>query len=352
MWKWIRRLALLTAAATVLLAAGAWWYVASLDLDQEPQADRNAVAADLDFLPRNAVPARGRVLAVVSSTARFDAQRRKAGFELTELSRAYWVFLANGYEVDIASPHGGEPPMVLDDDLVDADYAFLNDATARAKLAASLPLQQVDASRYAAVYFVGGKGAMFDFLGNAAITRLLREIAPRGVVGAVCHGPAALLAAVDAVDGDGRALLAGRRVTAFSNAEELFLIEDARTVFPFLLQDALVARGAQFAEAPPYLEYVVRDGNLVTGQNPWSTWAVAETMLRALGHEPVPRRTTAEEHSLRLLALYHREGLSAALEQKRLSPRSDKRLLLMHALVAAMRFEGRQAYALQRLARH
>lgn len=348
MWKWIRRLALLSAAAAVLLAATAWWYVASLDLDAEPLADRNAVAADLDFLRPHNVPARGRILAVVSSTARFDARQRKAGYELTELSRAYWVFLANGYEVDIASPRGGEPPMVLDDDLVDADYAFLNDATARAKLAASLSLDQVDPARYAAVYFVGGKGAMFDFPRNAAITRLLHEIAPRGVIGAVCHGPAALL---DAVDADGRALLAGRRVTAFSNAEELFLIKDARTLFPFLLQDALAARGAQFAEAPPYLQHVVRDGNLVTGQNPWSTWAVAETMVRALGHEPVPRTITAEEHSMRLLARYHREGLDAALAHKRGSPRSDKRLLLMHALVAAMRSEWRQAYALQRLAR-
>lgn len=349
MWKWIRRLALLSAATAVLLAATAWWYVASLDLDEEPLADRNAVAADLEFLRPGSVRLRGRILAVVSSTARFDAQRRKAGYELTELSRAYWVFLANGYEVDIASPRGGEPPMVQDDDLVDADYAFLNDAAARAKLAATVPLEQVDPARYAAVYFVGGKGAMFDFPGNAQITRVLSEIAPRGVVGAVCHGPAALL---DAVDTDGRALLAGRRVTAFSNAEELFLIDNARAVFPFLLQDALVARGAQFVEAPLYLENVVRDGNLVTGQNPWSTWAVAETMVRALGHEPVPRKETAEESSIRLLALHHREGLSAALEHKSQSPRSDKRLLLMHALIAAMRYEWRQAYALQHLARH
>lgn len=349
MWKWIRRLTLLSVATATLLAATAWWYVASLDLDEEPPANRNAVAADLDFLRRDAVPARGRILAVVSSTARFDAQRRKAGYELTELSRAYWVFLANGYEVDIASPRGGEPPMVQDDDLIDADYAFLNDAAARAKLAASLPLEQVDPTRYAAVYFVGGKGAMFDFVGNPHIGRLLREIAPRGVVGAVCHGPAALL---DPVGADSRPLLSGRRVTAFSNAEELFLIDNAREVFPFLLQDALSIRGAQFVEAPPYLEHVVRDGNLVTGQNPWSTWAVAETMVQALGHEPVPRNRTAEEHSIRLLALYHREGLAAALQHKRQSPRSDKRLLLMHALVAAMRYEWVQAYALQRLARH
>ena len=165
MWKWIRRLALLSVATATLLAVTAWWYVASLDLDEEPPANRNAVAADLDFLRRDAVPARGRILAVVSSTARFDAQRRKAGYELTELSRAYWVFLANGYEVDFASTRGGEPPMVQDDDLIDADYAFLNDSAARAKLAASLPLEQVDPTRYAAVYFVGGKGAMFDFVG-------------------------------------------------------------------------------------------------------------------------------------------------------------------------------------------
>jgi putative intracellular protease/amidase len=331
-----------------LLAVSGWGYVRSLDLEREPVANPATRADELAFLSQRVTEPRGRILAVVSSTARFPDGGRKAGYELTELARAYWVFVANGYEVDIASPRGGEPPMIRDEDLIEADYAFLNDPAAQARLADTLPLAVVDPRRYRAVYFVGGKGAMFDFVGNADIARIIRDIHPRGVIGAVCHGPAALLGITLS---DGRPLLRGRRVTGFSNAEELFLIEDARERFPFLLQDALSANGAMFVEVPTYLDNTVADGRLVTGQNPWSTWSTAEAMIRALGHAPVPRDSTPEEQSVRLLATYHARGLEAALAEKRTLPRSDKRLLLMHALVAAMQWRLGQAWQLQRLAR-
>lgn len=349
MRKLLLRVAGVVAGMVLLLTAAAWGYVRSLDLEHEPAADPATVAADLDFVARAKPPRRGRILAVVTGTERFPDGRGRAGYELTELARAYWVFVANGYEVDIASPLGGEPPMVKDEDLVEADYAFLNDPAARRKLASTLPLPRVEAGHYAAVYFVGGKGAMFDFPNHPDIARIVRAMLARGgAIGAVCHGPAALLHI--AADG-GAPLLRGRRLTGFSNAEELFLIENARERFPFLLQDALVADGAQFVEAPMYLDNTVVDGRLITGQNPWSTWSVAEAMIRALGHEPVPRAATAEEHSVRLLAVYRGRGLHAAMAQKAALPRSDKRLLLMHALIAAMRWRLGEAYELQRLAR-
>ena len=332
----------------VLLALAGWIFVASLQLDREPVADPATRAEDLPFLSGRVDESRGRILAVVASTERFPDDSRKAGYELTELSRAYWVFRANGYEVDIASPRGGSAPMVLDDDLTEADYAFLNDADARARIADTLPLATVDPEQYQAVYFVGGKGAMFDFAGDAEVGRIIRAIYPRGVVGAVCHGPAALLGIV--LD-DGRPLLQGRRVAGFTNAEELFLIKDARERFPFLLQDALTTEGAHFVEAPAYLDNTVVDGHLVTGQNPWSTWSTAEAMIRALGHTPVPREPTREEQSIRLLATYHDKGLAAAVDEKRSAPASDKRLLLLHALIAAMQWRLGQAWELQRLAR-
>ncbi|WP_158637176.1 type 1 glutamine amidotransferase domain-containing protein [Arenimonas daejeonensis] len=265
MWKFVRWTAGLLLGLVLVLALAGWAYVESLDLETEPRGNPAATAADLAFVREGVQQKRGRILAVLSSTARFDQGRRKGGYELTELSRAYWVFIANGYEVDLASPRGGTPPQVLDEDLIDADYAFLNDPAAQAKLAATIPLAEVDPSRYDAVYFVGGKGAMFDFPGNEDIARIVRDIQPRGVVGAVCHGPAALL---DITLADGTLLLQGRRVTGFSNAEELFLIEDARTAFPFLLQEALAAQSAGFVEGPMYLDNTVVDGRLVTGQNP------------------------------------------------------------------------------------
>ena len=340
------------AAILLLLAAGGYAWYLSLDLDQLPTANSQASVADLAWLNKPVTQKRGRILAVVSSTERGGPAMKKAGYELTELARAYYVFQANGYEVDIASPQGGKPPERIDlDDMGDADYAFLNDAAAQAKVVNSIPLARVDASRYAAVYFVGGKGAMHDLPDNPDVARILArivgDIAGRGVVGAVCHGPAALLGVKLA---DGKLLVAGRRMTGFTNEEELFLMKDARQRFGFLLEERAVAQGARFVAGPKYIDNTVVDGRLVTGQNAWSTWSVAEAMVTALGHQPVARERTAEEASVRLLATYYREGLAAARKQQSVSPRFDKMLVLMHSVVAAMQWRAADAVNLQRLA--
>lgn len=340
----IRRAAIWLCAILALLAA-AYAYYLSLGIDRIPKANRLATVASLDYMQRAAPGNRGKILAVVSSAARMDGGKKKAGFELTELSRAYYVFRANGFEVDIASPLGGKPPAVLDD-MGDVDYAFLNDKDAQVKLASSLKLADIDPSGYAAVYFVGGKGAMFDFPDNPDVARIVAAIAPRGVVGAICHGPAALLGVKLA---DGTALMAGRKMTAVSNEEELFLRKDARSVFPFLLEDKANNVGARFVKAPLFLDNTVIDGRLVTGQNPWSTWSTAEGMIRALGYTPVARATTAEEVSVRLLATYYRDGLDKARAEQARVPQFDKMLLLMHALVAGMEWRLVDAFNLQRL---
>ncbi|CAN7594096.1 type 1 glutamine amidotransferase domain-containing protein [Pseudoxanthomonas sp. LjRoot143] len=349
MKRWIKRGLLACAAGLVVAVVGGFAYVHALDLDSQPPARADSTVADLDFM-RDAMPAtRGKILAVVTSTSHFPGGEKKAGFELTELARAYYVFRANGYEVDIASPQGGSPPMRLDDeDMVAADYAFLNDTDARRKLDDSLRLAEVDPAHYAAVYFVGGKGTMFDFPDNADLQGIVRTVYQAGgVIGAVCHGPAALL---EVVLDDGTPLLRNRRVAGFSNAEELFLIKDARARFPYLLQDRLQEKGAQYVEGPMYVDTTVVDGRLVTGQNPWSTWSTAEAMVRALGHEPVARAPGRDELAVQVLAAYHRDGIDAARRARTARPDADKRLLLMHALVAGMQGRLGEAWQLQTLA--
>lgn len=349
MGRWIKWIATACGALVLVVCIVGFAYMRALDLDSQPAAEARSTVAELDFM-RNAVAgSRGRILAVVTSTSHFPDGGKKAGFELTELARAYYVFLANGYEVDIASPRGGLPPMRRDDeDMVPADHAFLNDAGARRKLAASLRVADVDASRYAAVYFVGGKGTMFDFPDNPGIQRLVRQVYQSGgVLGAVCHGPAALL---EVTLDDGKPLLRGRRVAAFSNAEELFLMEDARARFPYLLQDRILKKGGRYVEGPMYLDNTVIDGRIVTGQNPWSTWSTAEAMVRALGHVPVTRAPGRDEQAVRVMAAYHRHGIAAARQVRAALPEADKRLLLMHALVAAMQGRADDAWHLQALA--
>lgn len=335
-------------AMPVLLALGLWVWWAGIDFSHSG-GNPDAMRADLAWLPAQPPPTRGRILAVVTSAERMLGDRGKAGFELTELSRAWWVFEAAGFEVELASPEGGAPPKVVDtDDMVDADYAFLNEPRTRQAMTNTLLLGAVDAARYDAVYIVGGKGAMLDLHGHPALKRILAEVYARGgVISAVCHGPAALLGVEIA---PGQTLLQGRRVTGFSNAEEHFLMEDAVQRLGFLLQDALADEGG-FSEGPMYLEHVVADGRLVTGQNPWSTWALAEATVRALGVEPAVRERSPEERAVDLLHRLHADGYDAARAAKPALGPVDNRLLLMHGVIASMRGEYKRMLDLMRLAR-
>lgn len=346
MFNKIKRGLAYSAAALLLAALALWLYARSFGLDSVPRADPRATTADLAFMQGAQPGSRGRVLAVVSSSARIGG--KKGGYELTELARAYHVFRANGFEVDIASPQGGKAPANIDaDDMGSADYAFLNDAQAQRKAHATLPLAEVDPGRYRAVFFVGGKGALADFPDNPDIARIVGDIGARGVVGAVCHGPAALL---HLRAGD-RPLVSGRRMTGFTNDEELFLIEDARSRFPFLLEERARQLGARFVAGPQFLDHTVVDGNLVTGQNPWSTWSTADAMVAALGYRPVARAATPEEQAVHLLAAYQRGGLDTARAAIGSAPQFDKMLVLMHATVALMQWRLHDAFQLQRLAR-
>ena len=334
-----KKVGLAIVALVIAVAALAAWLVSLAG----PGPNREALAAtlprDIPYVAQTPPPRRGRVLAVVTSADRFAGTDEPTGYELTELSRAYYVFAANGFEVDVASPQGGEPPAVLDDDdMGPFDYAFLNDPEAQAKVSNSLPTRDVDAADYEAIYFIGGKGAMFDFPDDPAVQVLAREAFESGkVVAAVCHGPAAL---VNVTLSDGRPLLAGRAVSGFTNEEELFLIPDAAEVFPFLLEDALAERGAEVSTGPTYLEHVVHDGTLITGQNPWSVWAMAERVVEELGYTPVPREVTPEETAVAVLLRYETEGGAAAKSYLESLPAEgevsiDRHLVATHAFVAA-----------------
>jgi putative intracellular protease/amidase len=331
----------------VVLGLAGWLWLTGIDFSHggaNPAAQRS----DLAWLEAATPAPRGRILAVVSSARDLLDGQPDGGYELTELSRAHWVFEAAGYAVDLASPVGGAPPKVIDDGLEDADYAYLNDPATRAAMAATLPLADIDPARYDAVWVVGGKGAMIDLYRNPDLARIIAAVyRDGGVIAAVCHGPAGLL---DIEIEPGRTLLAGRRVTGFSNAEELLLMDDPVGRLGFMLQDALGAEG-EFSEGPMYLEHIVEDGRVLTGQNPWSTWALAEATVRALGAEPAHRPRGADERAVELVLLYESQGYDAARAAKPGLAPVDNGMVLMYGVVAAMRWEVRRAAALARLAR-
>lgn len=219
-------------------------------------------------------PAPRPILMVLTSHGTKGSSGQPTGYYLGEVTHPLAVFEAAGIPVEFASIQGGEPP-VDGLDLDDATNArYWNDAHFRQAVRTTARLDDVDPSKYSAVFYAGGHGAMWDFRGNPAVQTVTRAIYEGGgLVGAVCHGPAAL---VDVTLADGRPLVAGKRVSAFTDSEERAV--GLEGVVPFLLASTLVERGAQHVPAPDWQAQVVVDGRLVTGQNPRSAAGVAEAM--------------------------------------------------------------------------
>jgi len=109
------------------------------------------------------------------------------------------------------------------------------------------------------------------------------------VVAAVCHGPAGLVSACDA---DGTSIVNGRRVTGFTNSEERGVGKDG--LVPFLLEDKLKELGGAFEGGPDWAAFCVKDGHLVTGQNPASSTLVAEAVADIVAPHTEPQHGKEE----------------------------------------------------------
>ena len=214
-----------------------------------------------------------RVLIALTSHSELGDTGRTTGFYVSEAAHPWEVFTAARLEVDLVSVRGGEPPR----DGEDADDEVQRRFLAAADLDTPRP-EEVDASAYDAILFAGGHGSMWDFPSAAGLHAIARDVYERGgVVAAVCHGPAGL---VGLTLSDGSYLVDGKRVAAFTNDEEEAV--GLTGVVPFLLADRLVAQGAVHVPAADFAAQVVRDGRLVTGQNPASARGVAEEVVAAL----------------------------------------------------------------------
>lgn len=342
---------LITLVTFIALIVGAgFWFMNLLPESPDFAQLKKSVAKDIPYLQRTIPQTRGKILAVVTSTNKMGSTGKKTGYELTELSRAYWVFTVNGFEVDIASVQGGEPPVIIDnDDMKAFDYAFLNDEVAQYKVNYSLKVDEINPDDYQAVYFVGGKGAMFDFPDNIAIQNIAKQLYQNDkVVAAICHGPAAL---TNVQLDSGEYLVANKQLTSFTNDEELLLIPEAEEIFPFLLEDKLISRGAKFDGGYTYLNQTHRDNKLITGQNPWSIWTTAENIIQALGYAPLPREKSSEEYGVELLEIYEKSGFDSAVTEIEKSPNQHfgRVIVAMHSIVALMKFNVLDAIQLARL---
>lgn len=239
-----------------------------------------------------------RVLLVVSSEGR-DAGKTRPGFDVDEFAQAWLVLRDNGITADVASPAGGAVDLGDFDAEADHILALMADPAATQRLKDTRRTADVAAGEHDAILVIGGKGAMLDLPRDAALARLLSahdELG--GVVAAVCHGPAAF---ANATRADGSPLVAGRRITGFTDEEEAVFGKEWAKQFPFLLEEELRRQGARWEEAALMMPNVVVDGRWVTGQNPFATPGVAEAVLRALGRTPGPRTIYREEASMDLV---------------------------------------------------
>ncbi len=220
-----------------------------------------------------------KILLVLTSHDQLGNTGHKTGFWLEEFASPYYVFKDAGAQITLASPKGGQPPIDPKSDAPDAQTAatrrFAEDAEAQRLLATSLPLAQVRAEDFDALFYPGGHGPLWDLAEDASSIALIeRFIALGKPVGAVCHAPGVLRHVKAA---DGTPLVRGKRVTGFSNSEEEAVA--LTDVVPFLVEDMLKAHGGIYGRAADWHSHVEVDGLLVTGQNPASSDASAEALL-------------------------------------------------------------------------
>ena len=230
-----------------------------------------------------------KILMVLTSHGAMGDTGKPTGVWFEEVATPYYAFVDAGAQVDVVSIQGGKVPIdprslkPAGENGVTVDR-FLKDASAMRKIEVSLKIDQVTARGYDAVFLPGGHGTMWDLPKSGTLGDLLSTAWRSGkVVAAVCHGPAGL---VNAKDETGRPIVAGRRVSGFTDSEEE--AAGLTNTVPFLLEARLRKLGARFEGGPDYQPYAVRDGRLVTGQNPASSEEVARLTLQAISEAAVP----------------------------------------------------------------
>lgn len=215
-----------------------------------------------------------RILMIVTSADHLPGGH-ETGVWLEEFAVPFLEFTQDGIDVTVASPQGGAVPIDPNSEDAEPGDAW---AAARNALGSTRPLSEVRADPFHAVFFPGGHGPLMDLPDDEDVARLVLAFAENDkVIGAMCHGPAALLGVRFA---GGRPFVEGRRLTSFTDAEEREMkLEDE---VPFLLETALREQGAEFVAGDNWADHVERDGNLVTGQNPQSSRSAAREVIRAV----------------------------------------------------------------------
>lgn len=219
---------------------------------------------------------------ILTSHEELENTDTKTGLWIGEFTDPYYEFIDKGYDVTLASPKGGRPPIdpmsALTENITGSNRRFQDDETAKNALNTTHRLEEISAADYDAVFYPGGHGPIFDLASNELSGKLILDFLESGKpVAAVCHGPAALLKAAE-ID---PSILKGKRVTGFSNTEEKLALR-ANNI-PYQLEDRLKELCGNYHTALlPFASHVETDGLLITGQNPLSAGPTAEALIKHL----------------------------------------------------------------------
>ncbi|MBL4942629.1 MAG: type 1 glutamine amidotransferase domain-containing protein [Colwellia sp.] len=223
-----------------------------------------------------------KILMVLTSHADLGATGEKTGFWVEEFAAPYYIFKDNGIEITIASPLGGQPPIdpksELEDFQTTATARYDDDAEIQKLIANTHVLAEINVNDFDAVFYPGGHGPLWDLTENSDSIQLIENfLEAKKPVATVCHATAALL---NVKDSSGNYAIHGKAISGFTNSEEDAV--QLTNIVPFLLEDELVKRGANYQKSEDWSSFAVQDGLIISGQNPASSALVAQKLLEQL----------------------------------------------------------------------
>lgn len=226
-----------------------------------------------------------KILIVLTSHSELGSTGEKTGFWIEEFASPYYVLADAGAQITIASPAGGQPPVDPKSEAPNAQspatQRFFKDMEVIDKVAHSYKLSDVQEANFDAVFYPGGHGPMWDLATDKTSIKLIEDFYnTQKLIAFVCHAPAAL---INVKAENGHPLVKGKKVTGFSNTEEEAV--GLTKVVPFLLEDELTKLGGHYSKGADWSSFTQQDGLLITGQNPGSSEAVAELLLKTLKGE-------------------------------------------------------------------
>ena len=223
-----------------------------------------------------------KVLFVLTSHDQLGDTGKKTGFWIEEFANPYYTLLDKGVEITVATPKGGKAPIDPSSDTEDTQTEdtkrFKNDEAAQKVIANTKKLSEVEEKSFDAVFYPGGHGPLWDLSKDKESIALIESFnKAKKPIGFVCHAPAALK---NVKAENGEPLVKGKKVTGFTNSEEKAV--ELTDVVPFLVEDMLKENGGIYSKEADWNEYAITDGNLITGQNPQSSGAVADKLYSML----------------------------------------------------------------------